>query len=277
MTTLTCSEPLSRVPDLAPPGDLWAIVLAAGEGGKSRPLRSTLERVAQLVPPERTVVVSQTGDADAARDLAGRSGIHVLSQPLDRGSAASVLLPAHWIQARDPRATVAVFPTDPVVVEAAPFMHHVAGAAGYAHEHPDWLVLLGAPPTDPHPHYGWIEPGEPMSWVGHGAVHRVRRFREKPTEESARGLFALGALWNTFTFAATAAALIEAGRECVPLLHDRLVRLGVFAGTQFEPWALRQAYLFAPVADFSRTILESSPLPIAVARLPAFTWRALIE
>jgi hypothetical protein len=66
--------------------------------------------------------------------------------------------------------------------------------------------------------------------------------------------------------------LIDAGRECVPLLHDRLVRMGLFSGTQYEAWALRQAYLFAPAADFSRTVLESPSLALAVAEVPTHTW-----
>lgn len=85
-------------------------------------------------------------------------------------------------------------------------------------------------------------------------------------------VLSLGGLWNTFSFIAGVAALIEAGRACVPLLHDRLVRLAVFAGTQFEAWAVRQAYLFAPAADFSRSVLASTLPRLAVARLPPCTW-----
>jgi mannose-1-phosphate guanylyltransferase len=296
MSTLTLAQPLPSIPDLTPRADLWAVVLAGGEGvrlrsltrklyGEERPkqyavltgskslLRQTLERVALLVPPERTVVVTQASHARfLAAELAGRPAVHVLSQPSDRGTAAGVLLPAHWIRARDPHATVAVFPADHFILEESAFMGHVAEVAEYARTHPDWLVLLGAPPTDPDPDYGWIEPGKRLGWAGHGSVHQVRGFREKPSEESARRLFTLGCLWNTFIFTAGVEALVEAGRACVPLLHDRLLRVGVFAGTQYEPWALRQAYLFAPAADFSRSVLASALLPLAVARLPTFTW-----
>ncbi len=138
--------------------------------------------------------------------------------------------------------------------------------------HPEGLVLLGVPPSDADPDYGWIEPGVRVGWAGPDPVHRIRGFREKPSEESARRLYALGGLWNTFVFAASVTTLIEAGRECVPLLHDRLVRMGLFAGTQYEAWALRQAYLFAPAADFSRTVLESPSLALAVAEVPTHTW-----
>jgi mannose-1-phosphate guanylyltransferase len=275
---------------------LWAIVLAGGEGmrlrsltrrlyGQERPkqyaalsgtrslLRQTLDRVARLVPPQRTVVVTLASHAHyLAAELADLPGISVLYQPCDRGTAAGVLLPAHWIHAHDPRATVVVFPTDHFILEEDRFMRQVAEAADHAREHPEWLVLLGAPPTEPESDYGWIEPGEPLGWVGGAPCHRVRKFLEKPTKAQARQLFTLGCLWNTFVFASSLSALIEAGRQGIPLLHDRLVRIAVFVGTRLEPWALRQAYLLAPRVEFSRAVLESPSLPLAVASIGTFTW-----
>ena len=59
----------------------------------------------------------------------------------------------------------------------------------------------------------------------------------------------------------------------MPLLHDRLVRMGLFSGTQYAGLVtFRQAYLFAPAADFSRTVLESPSLALAVAEVPTHTW-----
>lgn len=276
--------------------NLWAIVLAGGEGtrlglvtrrlyGEKRPkqyavlsgtrslLRQTLDRVARLVPPRRTIVVTLASHARyLAPELADLPGITVLAQPCDRGTAAGILLPAHWIHSRDPRATVVVFPTDHFILEEARFMRQVAEAADQAREHPEWLVLLGAPPTEPEPDYGWIEPGEGLGWSGGEPVYRVRRFHEKPTEAQARRLVALGCLWSTFVFSSAATALIEAGREAIPLLHDRLIRLGVFAGTRHESWATEQAYRLAPHAEFSRAILESAALPLAVTSIDPCTW-----
>ena len=279
--------------------DLWAIVLAGGEGvrlrslarelyGEARPkqycalagskslLRTTLDRVARLIPPSQTVVVTQASHAGyVADELGDHPAVTVLAQPCDRGTAAAVLLAAHWVRTRDPGGVVAVFPTDHFIAEESLFMSHVAAAGGYVRNHPAWLLLLGVRPIEPEPDYGWIEPGE---WVGRtaaGAVRRVRAFHEKPSADVARRLQGAGGLWNTFVFAATAAALVEAGLACLPLLHDRLTRLDLFTGTRHETLALRQAYLFAPTADFSRAVLASSEIPLAVAEIPAVTWRDL--
>jgi mannose-1-phosphate guanylyltransferase len=272
-------------------GKTWAIVLASGQDARGRAeahqldgpyngligsqslLKQTLERVSTIVPPERTVVVTQAEqDRYLSVDLERCPPVHVLQQPADRGTAAGILLPAHWVGARDPDATVVVFPADHFILEEAVFMRCAAQVAAYVKKHPEWLVLLGVQPTEPEAAYGWIEPGDRVGWTSRGPIYRIRRFRENPSEDAARRLFAMGCLWNSFVFASNVATLIDFGAEHLPLLHDRLMRLPLFFGTQYEAWALRQAYLFAPNADFSRAILESPSARLAVAQVPALTW-----
>ncbi len=204
--------------------------------------------------------------------MARLEALHVLAQPSDRGTAAGVLMPAHFIHARDPEARVVVFPTEPFMAEEAAFMRHVAAAAGYARMHPEWLLLLGVQAEGPESDHGWIEPGECIGSIGEGPLHRVRTVWEHPSDEIAQSLFARGSLWNTFVFASSVTALIEAGLRCLPLLHDRLVRVGVFVGTPFQTWAIEQAYRLAPRADFSGAVLESSLSSLAVMRVPAPSW-----
>jgi mannose-1-phosphate guanylyltransferase len=167
---------------------------------------------------------------------------------------------------------VVVFPTDHFIPDDAAFMVSVAEAVEHAQAHPPWLVLLGAPPTEPDTEYGWIEPGEPLDWPGRAAVRRVEGFVEKPSAIQARRLFAQGSLWNTFVFAAGLEGLLETGQEGVPLLHDRLLRFEVFVGTRHEPWAITQAYQLSPRADFCRSVLEATSRPFAVATIDPHTW-----
>jgi mannose-1-phosphate guanylyltransferase len=279
----------------SPSGRLWAVVLAGGEGVRLRPLtkqvsgderpkqyvallgsrsllRHTLDRVILTIPPERTVVVSQERHADyLTAEFQRRSAPWILPQPDNRGTAAGVLYPAHWIHWRDREATVAVFPSDHFIPDGHAFMAHVRGIAGFVDRHPDWLVLLGARPTEPETEYGWIEPGASIGRLAAGPVYRVRRFWEKPSPELASTAFSVGCLWNTFVFIAKARTLLAEGRRALPQLTDRLSHMVPFLGTEHEAWAVRQAYALAPTANFSRAILETSAR-LAVSRLPGLTW-----
>jgi mannose-1-phosphate guanylyltransferase len=266
---------------------LWAIVLAgrtgislrrrvsqlpdsgSGEQDSRTLLGETLDRIGRLVPPERTVVVTLPRHSrDVAEAIGERSTPRILVQPKDRGTAAGVLFPVHWIHAQDRHATVLVFPSEHFIREGSPLMVSVAEVAAFLAQRPDWIVLLGAQPTEPEPEFGWIEPGERVGWTARAPVYRVRRFRENPSRAAARVLFAGGSLWNTFVFGAQTNTLIEAGRECVPGVHDPLARISTFMGTQHEPWAIERAFALTPTANFSRSILEACPHPLAVSKVP---------
>lgn len=278
----------------------WAVILAGGEGVRLRPLirqlynedlpkqyavltgdRSllgqTLDRVGRLVPPQRTVVATMASHLRYLdRDLRLRQdGPHVLAQPQDRGTAAAILSAAHWIQARDPGAAMVIFPSDHFVRDESTFIRHGVMISRFVERHPEWLVLLGTCPAGPEPDFGWIQPGERMAAAGAAPIFRIRRFVEKPSIESARAFWAAGALWNTFVVAGSVNAFIEAGRECVPRLEERLSRASAFRGPQEERWALGQAYALAPAANFSRSVLQVTTKPLAVAQMPDVGWHDL--
>jgi len=294
------STPVSSAPDSSDRGHAWAVVLAGGQGirlreltrhvyGDDRPkqyavltgskslLRQTLDRVSRLVPRQQIAVVTMAGhSAYATAELKHETPTpHVIEQPRDRGTAAAVLLAAHWILARDPAAMMVVLPSDHFVGEDEAFMGHVGDALGFLDRQGDRIVLLGAQPSEPETDYGWIELGEPLPSSGPSQLYRVRHFREKPTQAIAEELYRGGALWNTFVFAGRATTLVEAGSDCLPALHERLIRLSRFLGTEHERWAIRQAYELSPRANFSHAVLERCPRKLAVIRLSAVSWRDL--
>ena len=151
---------------------LWAIVLAGGEGarlgsvagrryGRERPkqnavlsarslLGQTLDRVARLVPPYRTVVVTLASHRRyLAAELADRPGLSVLSQPSDRGTAAGFSCPCTGSTLATPcdRGGVSQLITWSSARNAS--CTRWARRPDRARDHPERLILLGAPPTEP--------------------------------------------------------------------------------------------------------------------------------
>jgi mannose-1-phosphate guanylyltransferase len=277
----------------------WAVVLAGGEGirlrslvrqvlGDDRPkqyvrllgprtlLRQTLDRVSLAIPDDRTLIVTVRQHAGyISEEFAGASHPPILPQPFDRGTAAGVLYPAHWIAWRNPEATVATFPSDHFILGEAAFMAHVAEVAAWVNKNPERLVLLGAQPTSPEVEYGWIEPDETLGQLSTGAIRGVRQFWEKPSVLRARTCLAAGHLWNTSVMVGKVATLVQAGWQALPGLSDRLARIEPFVGTEEEGDAVRQAYELMPKANFSRAVLEACPEMLAVSRLPRIVWSDL--
>jgi mannose-1-phosphate guanylyltransferase len=258
--------------------NLWAIVLAAGRGtrlatvtralcGRELPkqfvaltstrtlLQETMDRIAPLVPPSRTVVVSSDTHHDlAVAQLRGYPGVEIVRQPDDRGTGPGVMLPLAHVLARDPRARVAVLPSDHHVQRAGAWLSAIRRSLHAAARTPAGVALLGVPAERPATDLGWILPGDRID----DGASRILRFVEKPALDSALTLLQAGGLWNTMVVAGSAAALWHLGRRHMPQQTRRLERYLGCLGHPAAAQALAGLYGDMPTADFSRNVLQVS-------------------
>src|SRR3990172_2715222 len=143
---------LRRGPMSADSGHLWSIVLAGGEGERTRAFveewlgyhkpkhycvfagtrslfQHTIDRADALGSPERRVVVAAPEHrGHLLEQLAGRGEGRVLFQPKNRGTAPGVFLGVTYVLARDPNATVVIYPSDHFVYPESAFLNVVANA-----------------------------------------------------------------------------------------------------------------------------------------------------
>jgi mannose-1-phosphate guanylyltransferase len=271
--------------------NLWAIVLAAGRGtrlaavtrtlcGRDLPkqfvaltssrtlLQETMDRIAPLVPPERTIVVTSDTHYDlCVSQLRGYPGVEIVLQPADRGTGPGVLLPLAHVLARDPRARVAVFPSDHHVQRPGAFLLGVRRALMAAARTPAGVALLGVPAERPATDLGWIVPGERLA----EGASRLQRFVEKPGAEAALTLLEAGALWNTMVVAGSAAALWHLARRHLPEQTRRFEKYLGCIHHPAAPIALADLYAEMASADFSRSVLQVS-LGLAVVAVVDSGW-----
>src|SRR5947208_10337523 len=123
-------------------------------------LQQALDRIEVPVPPEHTWVITAGAHRDeAAKQLPGLAGNHIIGEPCGRDTAACIGLGAALIARQDPAAVMLVMPADHVIEPAQEFRRAVQVAEQMAEEHPNALVTFGIPPSYPAVGYGYIHRG----------------------------------------------------------------------------------------------------------------------
>lgn len=256
--------------------DRWAVVLAGGDGqrmeafirrwlGHPRPkqycafsgrrtmLEHTLDRARRVVPASRIVTVINSDhrrfiEEPRRLDVPGR----IIAQPRRCDTGPGVFLPLAAVMARDPKALVAIMPSDHFIHPLDKFTGLLDEAFRLASELPELVVLLSARPDSPEPDYGWISPGVALK----GKAVLVDRFKEKPPAPEAAELRRCGGLWNTMIMVARVSALWDIARLAQPSMLARFDALLPEMGRSGQEEAVARAYRSMERVNFSRDIAE---------------------
>jgi mannose-1-phosphate guanylyltransferase len=276
-------------------GSNWAVVLAAGEGtrlaaltrdaaGNTVPkqfcslnggralVQEAVTRARRVVPLDRTcAIVAQQHSHHWRKALRCLPAENIIVQPENRGTANGVLLCVLSILTRDPLARIIFLPADHFVLDESALERSLRGLIANLHHNPDGLTLIGIEPDDPDPELGYIVPGRTFP----DGLRTVARFVEKPAAPLAQELFATKALWNSFIFGASAAALLGVLRLQLGATVDEMAtalardeRAGVYS-------ALPALYQSLPMADFSRAVIQQLPFMLRVITASACGWNDL--
>jgi mannose-1-phosphate guanylyltransferase len=221
----------------------YAVILAGGAGKRlwpwsrlSRPkqllpllggktlMHLAVERLEGLFSPKNILIITNADYTDSVRGaLPGIVPQNVVGEPVGRDTANAVALAAELIDAREPKATMAVFTADQVIRPIEQFQASVRAAIRAAEEHPDALLTFGIRPTWPNTGLGYIHSG---SELGNGA-RPVQGFKEKPNHQLARQYVDSGEyFWNSGMFVWKAKTIREALAEFLPASFDALRGIG---------------------------------------------------
>lgn len=213
-------------------GSHWAVVLAGGVGSRFWPmstprrpkqllplisdepmLRDTITRLGPIATAERTLILTNASLVPAVRAMLPEiPADNVIAEPRPAGTAAALAWAANVIAQRGHADDVMVCVHADWAVGDVPRFQRALALAAESAAREEALVTVGIVPTRPDPGLGYIEPGDAVR----GALRRVARFVEKPSEERAATLIAEGALWNSGIFAWRASDLLEEIRQHCP-------------------------------------------------------------
>jgi mannose-1-phosphate guanylyltransferase len=237
---------------------LHAIVMAGGTGtrfwpasrndapkqllrlvGNATMLWQTLDRLGDIVPNERRMVVTNRRLVNAVREqLPELPTSAVVGEPCKRDTAPCIGLAALLVSRNDPDATMVVMPADHVIKPAEKFQAAIQQAAALVDESPGRIVTFGIKPSYPAEIFGYIHRGDAL---GEGEApaeqskarqeprtpsYRVRQFKEKPDAATAKKYVDSGEYyWNSGIFVWRASTILNALGQRQPEMLGHLKRI----------------------------------------------------
>ncbi len=267
----------------------YAVIMAGGSGSRfwplsrrSRPkqllalgpderslLRATAERVWDVLPAERTLVVtSEELREQVERELPELAPGQILAEPVGRNTAPCIGWAATHVKRLDEDGIMAVLPADHYIGETDAYVETLRRGLEAA-THGDY-VTIGIRPARAETGYGYIEVGAELD----PGVFRARRFVEKPNRRRAEQFVANGNfLWNSGMFFFLASRILEAIDLHLPGLAGELRRYDEAAKAGNEAAAVQQTYANLPAVSIDHGIMEKVS---AVSVVPgSFEWSDL--
>jgi len=199
--------------------------------GKDTLFQSTVARLEKLFPPERILVVTVAEQArEMQQQVPSIPADNYLIEPSPRGTASVVALAAAVLKKRDPQALMAIQTSDHYIRNRDLFHYLISTAFDVAEK--NYLVTLGITPTYPSTGYGYIQQGELLDGDYKYPVYTVKRFKEKPNEETAQQLLHSGDhSWNSGMFVWHVDTILGEIERQMPELFEVVNKIAAVWGT----------------------------------------------
>lgn len=271
---------------------LHAVILAGGSGTRFWPLsraarpkqlldltggrtmiQATFDRLTGLVPPERTLVVTNRSlVGPIAEQLPEVPRARIVGEPCKRDTAPAIGLAAVLVSQGDPDAVMITMPADHLIQPTDAFQTALRQAVAMVEARPETFVTFGVKPTYAAESFGYIERGDhsPLT-THHSPIYSVTRFREKPARSVAEEYLASGNFyWNSGIFVWKARTILDAISRYEPQIGAQLAKIAAAAGKADFELILDREFTGIRGKSIDFAVMEHYQ-PVVVIEAP-FTW-----
>jgi mannose-1-phosphate guanylyltransferase len=268
---------------------LHAVILAGGSGTRLWPasrtakpkhmlafeppqtlLQATVERLAGLVPADRTwIVTNQSQAVQIADALPHVDADHIWSESVTRNTAAGIGWAAVKLCRIDPDATMIVLPADHIIKPVSVFCETLQFAAEVVAQSPDVLVTIGVKPTFPATSYGYIQRGSALETSTY--AYHVCRFCEKPNRQTAETFCQSEKFyWNAGIFIWKAETILKLLHRFEPEIGNLLDKIADALGTPKESCITEESFQKMKSTSIDYAVMERAETIVVVEA--TFDW-----
>ena len=219
-------------------------------------LQQAYDRVAQFIDPSHIYISTNVQYLPIVYEqLPQVDDVHILEEPIRRGTLAAVAWGTVVIAKENPKARIFVSPSDHLIMKEADFEKDVLSAMDFVGKN-DCLLVTGMHPTRPETGYGYLQIDDDRQ-VGE-RIYPVRSFTEKPNEEFANIFLQEGSFyWNTGLFYFNVNVMLRKLYDLVPEYQVEIPRM--MAEAEFaDPKSVPDFFSRLPNLNVDVSILEKS-------------------
>jgi len=222
-------------------------------------IRDVADRLRPIVPEDHLWLLTTPRLVELLKkhlDFVPKS--QFLCDPVPRNTAPILGMAAVYLERRTAGAVMGSFHADAAISQVGKFRRLVRAAYRVA-ETTDMIVTLGVKPRSPHTGLGYICAGDRLNTTGGFDVHKVARFKEKPSRSTARKYVAAGNyFWNTGMFFWKCSTFLAAVEHYLPDIYTELMNIDAGIGTSRERKTVDQCFHRMRTVSVDHGILEKA-------------------
>ena len=219
-------------------------------------LQQTYDRVAQFIDPSHIYVSTNVDYLPLVYEqLPEVDDMHILEEPLRRGTLAAVAWGSVFIAKHNLQSTLFVTPSDQIILREEQYRKDVLAGLQFVSEN-EGLLVMGITPSRPETGYGYIQMNDenPLS----GDIFSVKSFTEKPNAEFANIFMQEGDfLWNTGLLCFNTRVMLDNLFMLVPEYRMEIPRMMAEAESN-NPKLVPDFFSVLPNYNMDVSILERS-------------------